>query len=98
MPRREVKRVWLRVRAAAGITKPLHALRHSFATIALNEGQSLAVVGALLGHKNPATTLRYAKVEHQKRREAAAAMGPALSRIAAQTVDVLPLGVRRLKK
>ena len=94
-PRQEVKRVWLRVRAAAGIAKPLHALRHSFATLALNEGVGLEMVGALLGHKNPATTLRYAKVEDQKRRAAAEAVGPALSRLSSTKIDVIPLRVRR---
>jgi len=97
-PRQEVKRVWLRVRAAAGITKPLHALRHSFATLALNEGVGLEMVGALLGHKNPATTLRYAKVEDQKRREAADVVGPALSRIVAPNAEVFHIGVRQRRK
>jgi len=93
-PRKEVKRVWLRVRTAAGISKPLHALRHSFATLALNEDVPLQMVGALLGHKNPATTLRYAKIEDQKRREAAESLGPALSQLTSQSVGVLPLSSR----
>ncbi|MDQ8145499.1 MAG: tyrosine-type recombinase/integrase [Gemmatimonadota bacterium] len=97
-PRQEVKRVWLRVRAAAGISKPLHSLRHSFATLALNEGVRLEMVGALLGHKNPATTLRYAKVEDQKRRAAAEAVGPALERLTAPSTAVLPLRARRSAK
>jgi len=97
-PRQEVKRVWLRVRAAAGISKPLHALRHSFATVALNEGVPLEMVGALLGHKNPATTLRYAKVEAQKRREAAEALGPALTQITSPITEVIPLRAKRRNK
>lgn len=96
--RQDVKRVWLRVRAAAGIAKPLHALRHTFATVALNEGVPLEMVGALLGHKNPATTLRYAKVEDQKRREAAEAVGPAFSRITAPNAGVLPFQKKRRTK
>jgi integrase len=97
-PRQEVKRVWLRVRAEAGISKPLHALRHSFATVALNEGVPLEMVGALLGHKNPATTLRYAKVETQKRREAAEAVGPALAQITSHSAEVIPLRAKRRNK
>ena len=38
----------------------LHDLRHSYASLALGRGVSLAVIGKLLGHRNPATTQRYA--------------------------------------
>jgi integrase len=89
--RQEVKRVWLRVRDAAGITKPLHALRHGFATIALSEGLPLATVGALLGHRAPSTTLRYAKLEDARRREGAATVGDALARVTTSAPDVLPM-------
>ncbi len=89
-PRQEVKRVWLRVRAAAGVSKPLHALRHAAATIALSEGVPLATVGALLGHRNPATTLRYAKTELEKARDAAAVLGAAIAKATAPA-DVTPI-------
>ncbi len=78
-PRGEVKRTWLRVRAVAGVAKPLHALRHAAATIALSEGVPLATVGALLGHKNPATTLRYARTEQRAAQVAAATLGAAIA-------------------
>jgi integrase len=53
-------KVWFRVRAAAGLTDVrLHDLRHSFASIGVAGGVSLPVIGALLGHKNAATTGRY---------------------------------------
>jgi len=38
----------------------LHDLRHSFASFLVNEGVSLYVVQALLGHANAPTTQRYA--------------------------------------
>lgn len=79
-PRTEVKRIWQRVRVRAGVSKPLHALRHTVATIALSEGVPLAAVGALLGHRDPKTTLRYAKIENAAARDAAAALGRVLSR------------------
>lgn len=88
--RQEVKRVWNRVRKAAGLTKPLHSLRHAAATIALSEGVPLATVGALLGHRNPATTLRYAKTEHEKAREAAAVVGRAITKAGAPA-GVIPI-------
>lgn len=78
--RQEFKRIWNRVRMAAGLRKPLHSLRHSAATIALSEGVPLAIVGALLGHRNPATTLRYAKTELEKARDAAAVLGAAVTK------------------
>ena len=37
-----------------------HILRHSFASIGLAGGNALAVIGALLGHADAQTTLRYA--------------------------------------
>jgi hypothetical protein len=42
-----------------------HALRHTAATLALEDGQPPHVVAAMLGHANVATTLRlYAHVTH----------------------------------
>jgi site-specific recombinase XerD len=38
----------------------LHDLRHSFASMAVAGGLSLPIIGALLGHTQPATTARYA--------------------------------------
>lgn len=54
-------KVWQKVREAAGIGDVrLHDLRHSFASIAVSGGASLPVIGALLGHKDAATTAQYA--------------------------------------
>ena len=38
----------------------LHDLRHSFASMGVAGGLSLPIIGALLGHKHPTTTGRYA--------------------------------------
>jgi integrase len=93
-PRQEVRKTWDRVRSHAGVDKPLHALRHAAATIALSEGVPLATVGALLGHRNPATTLRYAKTEQRAAQEAAITLGAA---IASTTVSakVLPISSKQ---
>lgn len=54
-------KAWRIIRQSAGLENVrLHDLRHSFASIAVSGGASLPIIGALLGHKNAATTQRYA--------------------------------------
>jgi len=61
-----LRRTWLDVQARAGIAKPrrLHDIRHTFASARLSEGDSLAEIGASLGHQRPETTARYARLAH----------------------------------
>ena len=64
--------VWQTVRAKAGLEDVrLHDLRHSFASRALALGQTLPVIGKLLGHSNIETTARYAHLPDDSIREAA---------------------------
>ncbi len=52
---------WARVRERAGLDGVrLHDLRHSFASRALALGESLSMIGELLGHRKVQTTARYA--------------------------------------
>lgn len=54
-------KAWYRLRARAGLEGVrLHDLRHSFASMGAGTGESLVIIGALLGHRQPATTQRYA--------------------------------------
>ncbi len=52
---------WQRIRKAAGLDDlRMHDLRHGFASAAVGAGDSLYIVGKLLGHRQSATTERYA--------------------------------------
>ena len=56
-----LQKPWRRIRKTAGLEDVrIHDLRHSFASVAAGSGQSLPVIGALLGHSQPQTTARYA--------------------------------------
>lgn len=50
----------------------VHDLRHSFASYALSGGQTLGVVGQLLGHRSTQTTARYAHLVDDAARAAVA--------------------------
>lgn len=55
----------------AGIQKSVHphTLRHTFATLTLNNGADISTVQALLGHEDPATTQVYAQISDEHKKE-----------------------------
>ena len=54
-------KVWQRIREKAKLKDVrLHDLRHSFASVGAASGDSLYMIGKLLGHSQTATTQRYA--------------------------------------
>lgn len=56
-----VQNAWDQVRRIADIGNcRVHDLRHSFASLAVDAGASLPMIGKLLGHTQPRTTARYA--------------------------------------
>ena len=64
--------VWRTVRSTAGLDDVrLHDLRHSFASRALALGETLPVIGKLLGHSDIETTARYAHLARDSVHEAA---------------------------
>ena len=64
---------WSRVRKRAGLEDVrVHDLRHSFASRALALGESLAMIGKLLGHSKIRTTARYAHLARDSVKESAA--------------------------
>ncbi|MGR4863068.1 tyrosine-type recombinase/integrase [Caulobacter sp. LARHSG274] len=68
----DLQAVWERVRKAAGLEDTrLHDLRHSFASFGAVSGDSLLIIGALLGHRSSKTTERYAHLTNQPVKHAA---------------------------
>lgn len=66
-----LQKPWRRIRDKVGLSDVrLHDLRHTFASIAASKGLSLPIIGALLGHKQPQTTARYAHLVGQPLLEA----------------------------
>jgi integrase/predicted DNA-binding transcriptional regulator AlpA len=64
--------VWKRIRKAAGLEDVrLHDLRHAFASLGVAGGDSLVIVGALLGHRSAKTTERYAHLAEHPVKDAA---------------------------
>ncbi len=57
----DLQKPWRRVRKAAGLDDVrIHDLRHTFASEAVMGGESLPMVGKILGHAQTQTTARYA--------------------------------------
>lgn len=72
MTSRTIGRIIDKIQARANISKKLtpHVFRHTFATLAMENGADLADVQQLLGHENPSTTLVYAQVSEERKKQA----------------------------
>ena len=76
---------WLIVRARAGLDGVrIHDLRHSWASRALALGESLSMIGKILGHNRIETTARYAHLARDSERVSAAKVGGSIG------ADILP--------
>ena len=74
-----VGRVWHRLRVEADLCDVrLHDLRHTYASMALAQGETVLTIGRLLGHRNPETTLKYIHLSDAMVHGAADAVGAAL--------------------
>ena len=74
-----VDKSWHRVRTEADLCDVrLHDLRHSYASAALAQSETVLTIGRLLGHRDPATTLKYLHLSDATVREAADAVGAVL--------------------
>ena len=71
--------LWYRVRAEADLCDVrLHDLRHTYASIAMAQGETVLTIGRLLGHRDPETTLKYTHLADATVRDAVDVVGAAL--------------------
>src|SRR5579859_2324924 len=87
-------KIWERIRKRTGLEKMrdggafrIHDLRHNLASLAASEGLSLIAIGKLLGHRNQATTARYAELVDAAQARAAAVVGGALVKAMQSTAE-----------
>ena len=97
--RTQLRQAWNAICKAAGIPRTgphalrIHDLRHSYASFMVSAGFSLPVVGAMLGHTQPATTHRYAHLLDDPLREAANKVGSIMGGLVAKPSKRRPLKV-----
>jgi integrase len=88
--RGDIQKQWQQICKAAGLVKKtvdgckvhkytIHDLRHTYGSTLASGGQSLPMIGALLGHTQAQTTQRYAHLYDDPLREAAETAGAVLS-------------------
>lgn len=72
-------RYWRRLCELANLRDVrLHDLRHSYASFALERGETVPTIGRLLGHRDPATTLKYTHFADSSACQAVEAVGTVL--------------------
>jgi integrase len=93
-----LKWIWQEVRKTAGLEGPpavrLHDLRHSHASMAATSGYSLPMIGALLGHREQATTARYVHLVDDPLREASGRVQGRIGAALAGRPDAAVVGIR----
>lgn len=89
--------VWhfVRKRAGLGADARLYDLRHTFASVGAGGGLSLPIIGRLLGHTQPRTTLRYAHLADDPLREAAEKITTVITSAGKPGATVAPLRAQR---
>jgi integrase len=97
-----IQKPWQRLRALAGLPGlRIHDLRHGFASVAVAAGDSLFIVGKLLGHRQSRTTERYAHLAPDPAKAVADRTGERLADLlgrkagGAATNSVYPLVARK---
>ena len=71
-PITDVKKAWITILKRANIDGAVrvHDLRHTYASRLVSSGETLVIVGKLLGHTQAQTTARYAKADAEPARKA----------------------------
>ena len=81
-PIRTIGHYWYEIRDEAGLPNVrLHDLRHTFASHAAMNKETLPMIGRLLGHSNPQSTARYAHLDDEHVLDAAEHIGSAIERM-----------------
>ena len=76
---RGLNQFWQELREEADLRDVrLHDLRHSYASLALQTGETVLTIGRLLGHRQPETTLKYIHLADELVRDAVEAVAPVL--------------------
>lgn len=75
----DLQHPWRRIRSRAGLEDVrIHDLRHSFASRALALGESLSMIGKLLGHTQVQTTARYAHLANESVKASGSRVGDSI--------------------
>ena len=94
-PLRNVSHYWNAIRDQAGLPGVrIHDLRHTFASHAAMNQETLPMIGRLLGHVNPRSTARYAHFDDDHVLDAAQQIGDVIERM----MDGLPKGLALTEK
>lgn len=89
---KEVKRLWMAAKHAAGVSVRLHDLRHSFTTVGRELGYSDAVIAKLVGHIIAGQTARYGDVPDEIVSQAADKIAATIAnRLAGESAAVLAI-------
>ena len=90
------KKSWASICKAAGISGlRIHDLRHSYASMLVNAGLSLPIIGAMLGHTQVSTTARYAHLADNPLRKAAEHVGQMVTSAKQRGGVFVDLGAKR---
>lgn len=87
-PMTEIKKSWAAICKAADLGNlRVHDLRHCHASMLAGAGESLPIIGALLGHSQPSTTSRYVHLVDRVAREATERVGAKLDALIGETAS-----------
>ncbi len=86
-PYNDIRKTFDKVMQCADISNMrIHDLRHNFASLAVNSGESLFVVQKLLGHASPQTTQRYAHLQQSTLQNASEKIAAVIREVQAAAV------------